>query len=192
MRKEHITIIGVLAAIAIAAPWAARQMPMEAQLNVRNGALSGITTMPSYWPIGELTMSSNATATVISSSGVYTNMAGTTVLSSLSTGWDMPQDGRLRYTNSTTATMHIACTVSYSVASGSNQEFRAQIWKNGTNIVGSEIRDVVSSASGSESTAIHTSTTMGQNDYLELWLTNQTGANNFTVITFNLFVLGMR
>ena len=192
MSKTHISILGILLAIAALAPWAARQWPVEAQLNVRNGALTGITTMPSYWPIGELTMSSNATATVIGSSGVYTNMAGTTALSSFSSGFDMPQNNRLRYTNSTTATMHIACTVSFSVAAGSNQEFRAQVWKNGTNLIGSEIRDTCNNSTDVESTAIHTSTTMNQNDYIELFIANQSSGNNFVVSTFNMFVLGMR
>jgi hypothetical protein len=182
----------VLLLLAVLAPLAALFWPSEGQIAVKNGALSGITTMPSYWPIGELTMRSNATATVINSAGVYTNMAGTTVLSSLSTGFDMPQNNRLRYTNSTTATMHIACTISYSVAAGSNQELRAQVWKNGTNIIGSEIRDTCGNSSDTESTAIHTSTTMSQNDYIELFITNQSAANNFTISTFNIFALGMR
>jgi hypothetical protein len=143
--------------------------PTNAQLNVRNGALTGVTTMPSYFPMGEISFATNASATDITVQGTYVKVAGTSTLSSGVTSFDMPENNRLRYTGATTIMAHVACTFSYTVASGSNQELAFRVYKNGNPLAASEVRDTCSAATGSESTAIHIMVELAQNEYLELW-----------------------
>lgn len=163
-----------------------------AQLSVVNGALTGNTTMPLYFPMGEMTITNNAVATTIASSGVYYQMAGTTKFTSaVGNQFDMPSNGRLRYTGTPTIMAHIACTLSYAVAAGSNQECRFVIYKNGVKVEESEIRNTLSSTA-SQSSAIHVALSLATNDYLELYCVNNTAANNLTATTVNLFALGLK
>jgi hypothetical protein len=163
----------------------------NAQLNVKNGALTGITTMPEYFPMGEITMVGNAVATDITVQSTEVLVAGTTTLTSGVIKFDMPQNNRLRYTGTTTGLMHVACTISYTVASGSNQELEFRLYKNGSPVATSEILDTCSAATGNESTAIHVFISLATNDYLELWCANNSGTGDITVKTLNLFALGI-
>ena len=164
----------------------------QGQISVINGALTGVTTVPNYWPMGEITMIGNASATDIVDQSTEYLVAGTTTLTSGVVSFDMPQDNRLRYTGTTTALMHVACTMSYTVASGANQELEFKIYKNGSPIAASEIVDACSAAAGAESSAIHVFVSMATNDYLELYCANNSGTGDITVRTMNLFALGMR
>jgi len=89
----------------------------QGQISVINGALTGVTTQPNYWPMGELSMIGNASATDITVQSTEVLVAGTTTLSGGVVSFDQPQNNRLRYTGTTTALMHVACTMSYTVAS---------------------------------------------------------------------------
>jgi hypothetical protein len=164
----------------------------KAQLSVVNGALTGPTTMPLYFPMGEMTITNNAVATTIASSGVYYQMNGTTKFNSaVGNQFDMPSNGRLRYTGTPTIMAHIACTLSYVVSAGSNQECRFVLYKNGVKVEESEIRNTLSSTAG-QSSAIHVALSLATNDYLELYCVNNTAANNLTATTVNLFALGLK
>lgn len=185
------TLIAILLFLAAALPVSILYTG-QAQLSVRNGALSGITTMPSYWPMGEISFATNAVATDITVQGTYVKAAGTSTLSSGVTSFDMPENNRLRYTGATTIMAHVACTFSYTVASGNNQELAFRIYKNGNPIPASEIRDTCSVSTGSESTAIHIMVELATNDYVELWAANISGTGDITASTLNLFALGMR
>lgn len=172
------TVIGVAMCLA-----AALLYQTSAQLSVNNGAMSGITSFPNYFPMGEITMINNAVATDITVQSTEVKVAGTTVLSSGINLFDMPADNRLRYTGTVTALMHVACTISFNVASGSNQELEFKLYKNGAEIATSEILDSVSAANGFESTAIHVFVSMATNDYLELYCANNSGTGDITVET---------
>lgn len=185
------TVIAVLLFLAAALP-VSLLFHGNAQLNVKDGALTGITSFPNYFPMGEITMVNNATATDITVQSTEVKVAGTTTLTSGVNLFDMPATNRLRYTGSVTALMHVACTISYVVASGTNQELEFRIYKNGNPIAESEILDTCSAATGNESTAIHVFVSMAQNEYLELWCANNSGTGDITVKTLNLFALGMR
>ena len=53
------------------------------------------------------------------------------------------------------------------------------------------IKDLVSSASDAESTAIHVMPKLNPNDYLEVFVANLTGTGDVTVQTLNMFAMGM-
>ena len=164
----------------------------QGQISVINCALTGVSTMPNYWPMGEITMIGNASATDITVQSTEVLVAGTTTLTAGVVSFDQPQNNRLRYTGTTTALMHVACTMSYTVASGSNQELEFRLYKNGNPITASEIVDSCSAATGVESSAIHVFVSLATNDYIEVWCANNSGTGDITVRTMNLFALGMR
>lgn len=142
-------------------------------------------------PMGEIYMQGNSTATTIGTAGSYVKALGTSTLTPESHHFDMPSNNRLRYTGTKTKMFHVAFTISYKISSGNNQEVRMKIYKNGSDITASLIKDTMRNSSDVNSSAIHVMVSMAQNDYLELYLTNQTSTNGIIVDTMNLFAMGV-
>jgi len=135
---------------------------------------------------------SETETTITGSSSTKTLIDNTTTLSSNSMGdWDSPSDGRLRYTGTKTMTFHAGATISFKSTAGNNQQIELEMRKNGTKITGSK---VLSTADNAEyaSTAIHIFAQLATNDYLEIYVINNTGSNNVVVNSFNLFNMSLR
>ena len=97
-------------------------------------------------------------------------------------------NGTMRYVAEDTYHFHIACTWSASPATGGDI-FVFGVAKNGTVLTPSRI---IQTLTGSETqgNAIHVATTMGDTDYIELYVGNLTAARNVTIKTVNLFAMG--
>lgn len=98
--------------------------------------------------------------------------------------------GRLTYTGKTIRTFHIACTISASPATSSDQ-FVFAVAKNGTINTSSKIIQKMGTTADAQSTAIHIAITMSANDYLELYVGNLTAGRNVVLKSINLFALGI-
>jgi len=97
-------------------------------------------------------------------------------------------DGRLRYTGSETLFFHIALT--WSAKGAANNRFVLGVAKNGSVIAsGKVIQDLTTTSV--QGSAIHVAVSMVTNDYLELFVGNLSAVNNVTVLTLNLFAMGM-
>ncbi len=96
--------------------------------------------------------------------------------------------GRLQYTETTTRTFHIACTVSVEPTTSGTYIF--ELKKSGTIVSNSRVIQKFSS-SDTQSITIQAFVSLAPNDYLELWLGNTTATGNITVKSLNLFALGM-
>jgi hypothetical protein len=130
-------------------------------------------------------MANNATATVIGSAGVAVKIAGTTTETSLTQKFTHT-DNRGTYTGALTVDLLITCVVSFST--GNNNEVGVYISKNGTLIVDSEMYATANASGKAESIAIQTLTTAVTNDYFEIWIENETAANNITVEYLNVII----
>lgn len=151
----------------------------------------GITVSLTKAPMGEIYQTTNTVATDITATGTFVLAAGDTTFNSDSVDFDQPQANRLRYTGAKPKMFHVACTVSYHAAAGTNQQLQVHLRKNGSVLPGSLIMDTNGTSSDVESSAIHVATMMNQNDYLEVWTTDNSAANDVVFDTMNLFAMGM-
>jgi hypothetical protein len=159
--------------------------------SVKSITPSGDVIALERFPMGEVSMNGNVTLTNISSANTWTKAAGTTVLSA--GGYQFSSGGvnnRLVYTGSKHKMFHIACTISVK-ATNSSQNLKAVIYKNGVALTAGIVQTKMGNSSDIISTAIHVMTDMHPNDYLELWITNTVGTEDFTVTEMNLFAMGV-
>jgi hypothetical protein len=148
-------------------------------------------------PMGEINYfdTTGTSIVIVTQSDGSTNMVVANPATTLSSGgyeFDNggSNNGRLRYTGSTTKMFHVACTISIAPTSA-NDVFVCGIAKNGTVINGSKVLFQAISSSQARSTALHTMVELATNDYVELYLGNTTDADDVTVLTENLFAMGM-
>lgn len=127
-----------------------------------------------------------ASATTISVAGTYVKAAGTTTLHK---GDDMDDDSstnnRLKYTAALTKNFLVVASLSFTSAS-SSQVLGFKLAKNGTVIDNSVARRSHGTGSDIGTATITTHISLAQNDYLEVWVTNETTATNVTLNEFSL------
>ena len=132
---------------------------------------------------------STAAETSIATQSVYVKAAGTTTSVNLHRV-TMPADNRLTYTGTPTIHAHIACSLSMTAA-GNNKLIGLGIAKNGTVLTHSIVQRQVGTGADVGSTALHADVSLATNDYLELWVSNETDTVNLTIELGYLFFLAM-
>ena len=144
--------------------------------------------------MGDIYWENNATATSISTGGVFVKASvgtGLTILNVDSLGsWSLNGvENRLQYTGTMGGFGHVGSTLS--ISGGNGQIYQAYLAKNGTKIPGSLIEFSTANATAETSTAIHCMTNITQNDFLELWITNTASADTVIVLHANIFCMLM-
>lgn len=146
--------------------------------------------VPSF---GGVYVAGNSTATSIvsantdyvtnwNSSGAQTNARQFTVSTA----------GRLTYSGTVNIHCHVACTISFSVSVAASKEVQFKIYKNGsTEVAGSLTTVDTNGATVTLSTAIHCDVGLSTNDYLEVWVSNETDTTNVTLEDCYLFASSM-
>lgn len=164
-------------------------------INTGTGGIRPVSRL--ILPMGEVAYfdTTGTTITISGTSDGSTNMVvvnPTTALSSGQYEFDNggSNNGRLRYTGSTTRHFHVACTISIASAAA-NDVFVFGVAKNGAVISASKVLMKVQGSGDTVSTALHVMTDLATNDYLELYVGNTTDTDNLVVKTLNLFALGM-
>jgi hypothetical protein len=140
---------------------------------------------------GEISLTVAGTVSVLAQDTWYELTTGSWTLSGNEYRFDSPSAGRLRYTGAQTRAMHIACSLSFELAEGSNDTIQIAVAKNGSRITTSQQSRKISTAGDVGSTALHAFTTMDQNDYLSLLVLNDDAADDITIRQVNLFAMGM-
>jgi hypothetical protein len=129
---------------------------------------------------------SSAVETVISVQSTATKALGTTTALNLQ-DFDMSANNRLKYVAQ--ATSHFVVTVALSMtAAGNNQLTTLSVAKNGTNIASSEVQRFIGTGADLGAAAVATIVELAQDDYLELFVANETGTGNLTVELMNFIV----
>lgn len=158
---------------------------------------TGTPATPPNPAMGEVYMTANTVATPITTADTYTKVSGVAFTLGTSQNFDMPVNGRLRYTGTKTAYFHLGCTLSMSGA-GANDVFSGVLYKNGTvntnleytagtELSAGTITRKMGAASDAGSTAIHVMTQLSTNDYIELAIKNETDTDDITIEHVNLF-----
>lgn len=143
-------------------------------------------------PYGGVSLEGNATATTIStvstpvvadwdSGGTQTAVRNFTVTSG----------GRITYSGTPDTHAHVVINLSLFVTINASKEINVYIYKNGTTQIGSHLALTTQGNGEKESTAIHCDTMMSTNDYLELWVSNETDSNDITIEDCYVFAMGM-
>ncbi len=136
--------------------------------------------------LGEFTWEGNATATVIASSGTYVKIAGTSVAGAFNQRFDH-SNNRLEYVSELVETFQVTATMN--LAANNNRVFAVQGRLNGATLIGAPQRSTTNGSGRSESITWQGIVQMGENDYIEMFIANETDTNNVTVEDISVQVL---
>ena len=141
---------------------------------------------------GKQYFTGSTTETIISTSGTYVKIAGTTIgnLSDPASVNTTSTSNRLVYTGVSTRHFLINATVSLRTT-GTNQEVDAKLYYNGIEMVDTEAHVTIKAGGDLATLSIHGDIVMNTNDYIEVWVTNDTSTNNIVVEDLYLFMSGM-
>jgi hypothetical protein len=133
-----------------------------------------------------VSMQGNATATTIGSTATPVKVAGTYTVGDVSAGWTADATGKITFTGQTSR--HIVNAIaSFDVASGNNRLISLFIAKNGT-VVSTKMVDTISSGLP-RSLAAFANLILAPNDYLEVFVRNETTTDSVTGINVVLSAL---
>lgn len=128
---------------------------------------------------GNVSMQANATATTIADTSTPVLVAGTWTPGT-STGFTASTAGRLTCTTSTTHTYNVAASICAAPASGSDQQISMYLAKNGAVIAESRMQaDISSTAAANIATSWPVE--LAANDYVEIYVQNESATNNVLV-----------
>lgn len=99
-------------------------------------------------------------------------------------------NGRLTYTGIVPVMVHIACTVSFTVAAN-NQVIHLRLGKSAVTDEASEAIQKLGTGTDVGSTALHLIEVLDPGEYISLWVRNETSAANITIEVANLQVVTM-
>lgn len=158
---------------------------------VKSTTAGGDVVKLERFPMGEVSMNGNTTATNIPTTGTFYKAAGTSAFSSGS--YEFSNGGtsnQLKYTGSSMKMFHIACTLSIQ-SSATNQTIKAVVYKNGVALTTGIVQTKLGASSDITSTAIHVMTDLSTNDILELYITNISSTATLTITEMNMFAMGV-
>ena len=152
-----------------------------------NGSARGLTNLPHG--LFEASYQSNVTATTVSAAHTWTLVQNNLTITDMSMGGFVVATNAVVWTNTYSAMVHMAATITYINAGNSTLKF--SLAKNGTRIPASEIWNT-GNATDYESTALHpTIFSVAPGDTFQLYGLN-TANNNFTVVNLNIVGMHLR
>ena len=131
-------------------------------------------------------MQSNATVTDIVTQGVAVKIAGTTTAASVNQRFTH-SNNRATYIGALTRTFKVTAVASVT-STTSNKQIGFYVAKNGAVIPNSEMYVTTNTNQRAESVAVQTITSLATNDYVEIWVENDTDATDVTVTYLNTIV----
>lgn len=131
-------------------------------------------------------MSANATATNVISVNTPLKIDGATTASSINQKFSHSSN-RATYVGGLLRDFKVSAVASVTAAA-SNLQIGFYVAKNGTVIPESEMYVTTNAASRAESVAIHTLVSLTTNDYIEIWVENDTNSTDVTVTYLNVIV----
>jgi hypothetical protein len=131
-------------------------------------------------------------ATVLADAGnYYVSNWNTGGLETNKNRFTVTTGGRLTYTGSPDIHAHIACTISVSVGVAAAKKLHFKFAKNGTVVDSTDNIFTTDGTTNIKSTAVHGDMMLSTNDYIELFVRNETDTTNATLEKCYMFALGM-
>jgi hypothetical protein len=144
----------------------------------------GITNTAS---IGLMSFTNNATENGIATQGVFEKIEGTTTPSSVNQKFSHTNN-RLTYTGGLTKEFVITASVSANSVVTNAANITVRIAKNGTTLADSESQATTSQSGRNENFFSQTIVSLAPNDFIEMFIANNTNANNLLATELNLIV----
>jgi hypothetical protein len=144
----------------------------------------GITNTAS---IGLMSFTNNATENPIATQGVFEKIEGTTTASALNQKFTHTNN-RLTYSGGLTKEFVVSASVSANSVVTPSAIILVRIAKNGTTIADSESQATTSSSGRNENFFCQTIVQLAPNDFVEMFIANNTNANNLLATELNLIV----
>lgn len=135
--------------------------------------------------IGQYTMTGNATVTTISALSTPVKVAGTTTASAVNQKFTHTSN-RLTYTGAITRDFYVSATVTLS--SGNNNQVGVYVTKNGLTLDESETYLTTNTGGRVENGMVQTLVELSENDYIEIFVENNTSTTNVTVQDLNTVI----
>jgi hypothetical protein len=135
--------------------------------------------------------------TSIAVAGTAVKLTGTTTVTHQSADMDDNSvSNRIRYTGIPTRHFHVVAQATMSLASGTNQNIGIQVYHwddsagTGALLAHSEARATIAGIAEFQITS-HADAMLDTNDYIEIWVANETSTNNVTGELGYMFAMGM-
>ncbi len=139
--------------------------------------------------IAHMTMINNATVTDIISQNVAVKVAGTTTSQSITQRFSH-SDNRMTYTGAIQRSFRVS--VIFSFTAGNNNVISAYVAKNGSLITNSEASSTANITGAlvgrAENVATQTVVDLAQNDFIEVWVENDSATADITVSNLSLII----
>jgi hypothetical protein len=129
---------------------------------------------------------SSVVATTFTSSNTPVKIKGTTTAENLFRVTS-PNNNRLTYTGAKTRRFEVICSLSL-IAAGNNKTFSVYIYKNGVKVPESKQYMRFSSQVDRGSLTISCTELLSPNDYLEVWVENNSDNSTVTIESLNLAI----
>jgi len=127
----------------------------------------------------------NTTATTITTISAPVKAAVTTTSSSITEKF-VNTDNRSTYVGALTRTFKVQATAS--LTCGNNRQISAYIFKNGVQILNSEAAVTTNGNGRAENVTAQTILELSENDYIEIWIENNSDTQNVTVSDINVII----
>lgn len=145
----------------------------------------GLTTEKDATAAGNLYITSSA-ATAIATVNVPMKAAGTTTAYSL-VRFTAPVSNRLTYIGNKTRSFSVILTMAY-VTEANNKTYTVSIYKNGVKVTSSQMSFYRGSSTQTEISGTNCVVSLSTNDYIEVWIENNTDNKNITFQSMNLII----
>ncbi len=137
--------------------------------------------------IGQMYFSNNATPNNIATQGVFEKIEGTTTASSVNEKFSH-SNNRLTYTGGITRDFVVTASCSANSVVTAAANITVRLAKNDITIAESESQATTSQSGRNENFYCQTIVSLSQNDYIELFIANNTTANSLLVTELNVVV----
>ena len=153
--------------------------------NTKNVTVSALRAgISSYTEIYD---STSGNSTTITTQGTFVIMA-TNTTQGLRNDATLTTNGAGRVTNTSGVSKTFAITYSVSATAGNNQNLMFCLAKNGTTLLYTETDTITSSWGGAKASSVSNTAliTLANNDYIEIWCTNNTATSAVVLEHLNL------
>ena len=130
-------------------------------------------------------MNGNTTATTVAATAVAYKVAGTTTSSSITQKFTNT-DNRATYAGALQNNFRASAVMSFNA--GTNDQIGVYIAKNGTVLPESEVYVTANSGGRAESAVVQTLVSLEENDYLEIFVENESSVTDITVSELNVTI----
>jgi hypothetical protein len=137
--------------------------------------------------LGQMSFTNNATQNTIATQGVFEKILGTTTANSANERFTHTNN-RLTYTGAITRSFVITASCSASSITTANATITVRVAKNGTTLAESEAQATTSAVNRNENFFCQTIVQLAQNEFVELFIANNSSALNLLASELNLII----